>query len=281
MMEKKVVNMSNWELYFYNGKYNLEGLGDKHPKLGNNVYITYTTPVEKYELEQDVLTYETKNTIYVCPLKYMTTHPYGNVVEFYKEELMHFADDSEDCLDRIIAASAYMAMKKTEENPFAQYIENLQKAGRAELIEKENMEKERLCEIVKQYENSVYMEVSSISSGNILAYHIGDCIGVIKPSVHVGMFQDSILYLKYGNEEENDCRLDFRYFPEWQGLRTYSWSDNIEQAVMKNNKGRAIWFNDDFIEPSETKVFTPDTHKQGLISPDCYNGKSIFKLDEE
>ena len=26
-----------------------------------------------------------------------------------------------------------------------------------ELIEKENMEKERLCEIVKQYENSVYM----------------------------------------------------------------------------------------------------------------------------
>lgn len=30
------------------------------------------------------------------------------------------------------------------------------------------------------------------------------------------------------------------------------------------------------IEKADEKVFTPEGHRQGLISPDCYNGKSIL-----
>ena len=40
-------------------------------------------------------------------------------------------------------------------------------------------------------------------------------------------------------------------------------------------------FNHEEIAPGETKIFTPVTHKQGLFSPDCYNGKSLFTMGEE
>ena len=64
-------------------------------------------------------------------------------------------------------------------------------------------------------------------------------------------------------------------------METYSWSDNIKQAVIKNQKGYSLNFNHEEIAPGETKVFTPVTHKQELFSPDCYNGKSLFTMGEE
>ena len=64
-------------------------------------------------------------------------------------------------------------------------------------------------------------------------------------------------------------------------METYSWSDNIKQAVIKNQKGYSLIFNHEEIAPGETKVFTPVTHRQGLFSPDCYNGKSLFTVGEE
>ena len=107
-------------------------------------------------------------------------------------------------------------------------------------------------------------------------------MGIVNPGVHIGMFQDSVLYMKYATEED-PCALDFRYFPKGFGdvMETYSWSDNIKQAVIKNQKGHSLIFNHEEIAPGETKVFTPDTHKQGLFSPDCYNGKSLFTMGEE
>ena len=67
---------------------------------------------------------------------------------------------------------------------------------RAIIIEKQEKENARLIEIVKGYEDAVYIEVSQISTGSVMAYHIGDCVGVIQPEIHAGMVQDSILYLE-------------------------------------------------------------------------------------
>ena len=94
-MKKQIVNMSNWELNIYDNEYSIEGVADYHPRLGKDAYISYTTKVEKCYLEDDVLGYETKNTTYICPLKYMTTKPYGNMTISNKEELMQRADESE------------------------------------------------------------------------------------------------------------------------------------------------------------------------------------------
>ena len=54
----------------------------------------------------------------------------------------------------------------------------------------------------------------------------------------------------------------------------------MNKGVPKTNVNSLI-FNHEEIAPGETKVFTPVTHKQGLFSPDCYNGKSLFTMGEE
>ena len=252
-MEKQVVNMSNWELSIYDGEFNLEGVGDYHPRLGKDAYISYTTKVEKCYLEDEILGYETKNTVYRCPLKYMTTNPYGSVTISNKEELMKRADDSEFLLDKIIAASAYISMDRASENEFAKHIVELQKVGQEELKEKQERENERLIEIVKGYEDAVYIEVSQINTGSVMAYHFGECVGVIQPELHAGMVQNSIIYTE---QIRDDLEIDFRYFPSGNlGMETYSWSDNIKNVVIKNVKKDTIKYNTTNIESGETKVF--------------------------
>ena len=282
-MEKAKVTMRNWEPYVYDGEYNLSGTADVHPRLGRNVYVATTSTLIKASLEEDALIYETRNTIYCCPLKYMRVSPYGNVVQEYREELSHL-DTFENALDRIIAAAAKISLGEPEDttDEMVRKIRTLQKTGQQEMAQMEEQEKQRLIENAGKYEDCVYIEVSSVHSGSKLAYHLGDAVGIVEPRVHSGMFQDSVLYMKYATEED-PCALDFRYFPKGFGdvMETYSWSDNIKQAVIQNQKGRSLNFNGEEIAPGETKVFTPATHRQGLFSPDCYNGKSLFTVGEE
>jgi len=312
-MGKPIVNMTDWNLYVYEGRYNLSGVADAHPRLGRNTYITHSSSLERFSFERDVLTYETRNTIYVCPLKYMKVYPYRNVVPEHKEKLAHLDEQSDSILDQIIAATARLALQADKvlekEDPWmflqvnswealgldadnmddemAQKILRLSKEGQKEMAEAKEQEKKRLLDIVQQYEDSVYLEVSKVDTGDTLAYHLDTDMGTVVPQVHTGMFQDSVLYMKYATEDD-PCSLDFRYFPKGMfgdTMETYSWSDNIRQAVIKNVGERPLEFNHSRIEPGETKVFTPDTHQQGLISPDCHNGKSIlehlFDADEE
>lgn len=78
-MEKPTVNMRNWELYVYHEECSLSGTAGDHPNLGKDVYISHTSKMVESILEADVLLYETRNTVYLCPLKYMTQYPYTNV----------------------------------------------------------------------------------------------------------------------------------------------------------------------------------------------------------
>ncbi len=282
-MGKPFVEMRNWELFVSNEKYILSGTADNYPNFGRNVYISRTSSLVAHSFKDDVLTYEARNTKYICPLKYITPEPYGDVIPDYKEELLHRADNSESYLDKIIAAIARIALKRELDDGFVKRIIELSEQGQKELKELEEKENARLCSIAKEYKDSIYLEVSNVDRGDKLAYHFGDCLGVLEPKVHTGMFQDSVLYMKHGHKE-NDCRFDFRYFPRGAGsvMNTYSWSDNIKSVVIKNVTDIAIGFNGDVIREEETKVFYIDTHIQGLISPDCYNGKSVlFSSNDE
>lgn len=132
-MEKAVVNMTNWELYVYNDRYNLSGIADSHPNLGKDAYVRSTSSLVNYNMDRDVLTYETRNTIYVCHLKYMTLYPYRNVVSEYIEKLKHRADDSDNCLDQIIAATAKIATDSCDDDAYVKHIKELQKHGQQEI----------------------------------------------------------------------------------------------------------------------------------------------------
>ena len=70
-------------------------------------------------------------------------------------------------------------------------------------------------EIAGNIRNCVYIEVSSVQSGSTLVYHLGDAVGSVKPGVHIGMFQDSVLYMKYATERSQ--RIGFPVFSE--GIR--------------------------------------------------------------
>ncbi len=303
---KPIVNMTNWELYVYDGCYSLSGTADKHPRLGNHVFVARTSNLRDYCMVDEVLLYETLFTLYSCPLKYMTTTPYRNVSLTYKEQLTHQAELSDSILDKIIAASAQMSMEYDRDhkdhremwieeeknfdyttvdysgNEYLFHIRQLQAVGQKEIEEQEQKEVRRLTDIAEQYEDCVYLEVFNVAAGDVLAYHLGRQSGTVMPRLHSGMLQDSVMYMKYWDEEEgeNACALDFRYFSgDWNEMimETYSWSDNIRRAVVKNMKNCPLEFNHQTILPGETKVFTPEGHVQGLISSDCYNGKSAFQ----
>lgn len=286
-MSKATVMMRNWELYYYKGVYNLSGTADDHPSLGKNVYVSGTSTLVDYVLEEDVLIYETVNTMYICPLKYMTISPYRNVVDSYIEELTHLAEHSDCILDRIIVATAKLSLeikKKESENDanaesysydgiekiseedsndeMLLHIKKLQEVGQVELEKRKQEENNRLINIAKKYEDCVYIEMSNVGSGSLLAYHLGDFTGVVSPCVHSGMFQDSILYMKYENVDD-PCNLDFRYFPRgWCGtIDTYSWSDNIKQVVIKNEMGCILRFNKVDIPVGKTMIFTQGGQK--------------------
>ena len=134
-MEKAKVTMRNWEPYVYDGEYNLSGTADVHPRLGRNVYVATTSTLVKASLEEDVLIYETRNTVYHCPLKYMMVSPYGNVVQEYREELARL-DTSENALDRIIAAAAKMSLGEPEDtaDEMVRKIRALQETGQQESV---------------------------------------------------------------------------------------------------------------------------------------------------
>lgn len=298
---KAIVNMTNWELYVYDERYNLSGLADNHPSLGKSAYVSRTSSLVSYTYENEVLTYETRNTIYVCQLKYMTTRPYSNVETSYKEKLTRRSENSISSLDKLIEASAKTSLiwdiehteqselggeertitdAKSLRDDFVTHIMEIQVMGQKEIEEANDAMNTQLIEVAKKYENCVYIEVSNIECGDKLAYHLGEYTGIVEPILHSGMFQDSILYMKYGMGND-ECALDFRYFPKGFGnsIETYSWSDNIAQAVIKNACRFSIEFNHETIEMGETKVFTPNNHSQGLMSPDCYNGKMAFSLN--
>ena len=207
-----------------------------------------------------------------------------------------------------------------KESILKEYYENLEvkerlselmMIGRREIEEENKKQEEHLLEAAKKYEDCIYIEMKQIARGDKLAYNIGGKIGLIEPALHIGNFQDSVLYMKYieDEEDENEVSLDFRYWPmadkddipvfvmtddghyveqprehkvkEKQKVMTYSWSDNIKRAIIKNSSNILIEFNGQNIAIGETKVFTEDRHVEGLFSPDCYNGKSIFSLRKQ
>ncbi len=302
-MEKSKVTMSNWKISQSKDKtYNLSGTADNHPKLGKDTFVAYTSPLEHYEINDDVLTYETRNTIYLCPLKYMDTNfPFTYRERQYVDEIIE-RNTGDDILEKIVKAEAEISLhrivdfkynKETNEydelreasySDFTNYIINLAIEGKKEIEEKKKIDEERMINFLleNKYEDSIYLEVSNIDCGDKLAYSIntkeGTKTGVVYPYVHSGMFQDSVLYGAYEI-------LDFRYWPNWSGMSTYHWSDSIKNAYIKNISNKPFEFNGERIEVGETKHFTSKGAREGLLSPDCVDGSSLLsegiKKEEE
>lgn len=130
----------------------------------------------------------------------------------------------------------------------------------------------RLIAEAEKYENCVYIEAENIPKGDPAAFHIGEKTGVIRPTKHIGMSANSILFLS--SEPGDPDGVDLRYFPKWDGFRTYRWSDTIEKLVIKNKTEKPICVNEESIAPGETKIIEnpqkktcqEQTAENGIIS---------------
>ena len=274
-MEKKEVLMKNWHISKWRGEYNLSGVGDNHPTLGKNIYISYTSHLIDYKVENDILYYETKNTKYKCPLKYIETDFYENTKEDSIKSLKDSLEDNK--LDDIIRLEINLS-KQDYSNEYTKYVYELTKSGKIEIAEYNENEKQRLLAKVKDKENSIYIEVSKIDSGDMASYNITidgkNYLDTVKPYVHSGMFQDSILYTVPGV-------LDFRYFPQYNGMESYHWNDTIKHIYLENCLDAPFTFNGKVINPGCVECFENTERNEGLLSPDVVDGSNFFNNKDD
>lgn len=106
----------------------------------------------------------------------------------------------------------------------------------------------------------------------------------VKPFVHVGMFQDSVLIT-----DREGGTVDFRYFPMERGMEPYHISDGLQTIKVRNLGERAVYFGKrghEVVCPPGVITAIPSAEHdcEGLFSPDAVNGKGLYKkllLDDE
>ena len=271
------VNLSNWGIIGTHSYYMLNGVADDHPELGANVYLAHTSEILEFKIEGNIVKVKTRSRMYSCPIKFLNIyncldHNVGFVIGDM-QKIFDYVKYTEMVKDAERENKSFdvtdLDFNKDVISDFLLYDE-LIKNGQEEL---KNIEKElevHLIEEAKKYPNSLYIELQSIGAGSKGGYSFGDNVGIVKPSLHVGMFQDSVLYMR-------DGILDFRYFPYCGGdAEIYNWSEGLENVVIKNMKKREIIFNGQHIQPEETVVLNKENYTCGLISPDVVTGQSIF-----
>lgn len=261
----QTVNLYQWLLYGHDGKLRLQGICDYHKNLGRFTFIDYTTSIQSAKVEDGKLIAETRNTRYVCKLTSNRIYPSYMYVFYEKmgEEIDSFRENySEDViaiLESEIEKYKEIVAKSNSKDGLAHTFFQVEEDE--ELSELIAEYKSKLINIIKDANNTIYIDMDTIKS-SLMAYNINGKTGVVRPHLHSGMFQDSVLYMEPGV-------IDFRYFPNGSGetFETYSWSNNIEHALIKNSMDHDITFNKQLIKPDEIVELDRENHRHGLISP--------------
>lgn len=281
-MEKRILHMQAWELYkdifaeeenLVDGNdYFLLGITYEYPDTCGMVGLQTTVPVVSYSVEEDVLTYETEDTIYICPFACMEENPYATWETECLEELEELVKEPKNELDCILYASvlqAYEAPLASSGNELVDRVHEWMERNRQERLAKIAQEEQRVFEQLKDKENYIYIAFSQVCE-NKLFYHIREKTGALEPLTYWNSSNENReLYLLY--EEDRFSRsLDFRFLTdivdETLIVRTYNWTGDFDRAIIKNETtNRILRFNGEIVMQGETKVFTKETHEQGIV----------------
>lgn len=161
-----------------------------------------------------------------------------------------FAEFSKDNLERLKVVSHFVdeAIK----------LANEKESSLVTRLEKE------LCD------GDLYLE---LGAGGIISVHFKYTDGIhrISSRCHSGMFVDSYLYVLAGV-------VDFRHYAFTNGeVSTYHMSDSIKRLVVNNIGSRPVTIDKKMYESGTTiTCVTEENHPEGLVSPDAFNGKSMF-----
>lgn len=251
---KQEFKLRDWCVYEYYGEYKIRGLVDYVPEYGRYVKLNISLKEFAHNITDDVLVCETEENRYVCPLKYFDIrYNYNYIDGAYVKKLKDKMKKSGSEMDALALATAELVLDK-HKSTYTKHILKLAEEGRKELELEDSAFRQNLIDQAKEYDNSIYIAWYNVDDTNMLAYHLGDELGIVTPELHVGTIQDSVLYTKYPDKQD-DVKLDFRYFPRgFSTYTTYLWSENITHAVIKNCMEWNITFNGRVIAPGEVVV---------------------------
>lgn len=211
-----------------------------NPKFSNGYYI-HTSPIKLTERSEDALTIITKSgSVYELPFSWFNTE--------VKRDTKAYR-----------AAGIDAALMKT-----------IYACSRGEMARRQKEISGRIGS------NELYLEVAGcVSVADAWFKDENGTIHRIDPSCHVGMFQDSWLMM-------SPDMVDFRLFPMASYWEPYHVSDNIVRVHFYNpsdyDVGLRVRRNEIKLPAGEITVvertFLQDA--ESLVSPDCYNGKSML-----
>jgi len=257
---KEIIEVYNWFIDSKDGT--LFGYIFESKDFGNDIYVNCTSVENIYMLE-DVLFYETNNFLFKCPFKYIDINKILNasfIDKIYSFETLNQIIEVESEINNQVGFSELT--KKIVELSFT---------GKEELAERKSKKENELLDFLTENElrDTLYIELSNVLEGNMLAYSITDFneqkMGIVYPFKLSQLASDKIIYTGSNNEFE------FIYIPFCDEIEIVSWSRNIKSIFIKNILNTAIYFDGFKINPQELKEFKRDVD---------YLQKEVFKIED-
>lgn len=241
--------LKKWSLKeSFDGSIYANGTVFGHHRLVDGEYI-HTSEIEK---------------VYICDGQgYIVETHSGSLYQLLTEEMnTELTEETKEKLSQFKILDGAAMKEKLDEVEEA--LEKKQRlVGEAENTAKDNMDEDGLYLIME------YMHVVKAILKKDAVFR------EIHASVHVGMFQDSVLITDWMEGE-----VDFRYFPNHM-MEPYQWSDGLNCIYIHNIGNSSIVFKGTRqkieCKASEvTKIKKDEYRGEGLFSPDAVNGKCVL-----
>ena len=241
--------LKNWSFgRFFDGGIYVNGIVFGHHRLQDGEDI-HTSEIEK------IYMYDENEYV-------VATHS-GSLYHLLVDEMN--PEKKENNKETLGTLKALKGVEKTEQldTEIKRFEEKQKVVGLFMNTAKENMEDDGLYLIMEH----MHVVKAVLKSNNVYRE--------LHSSVHVGMFQDSVLVTDW---EEGE--VDFRFFPNLM-MEPYHWSDGLNCIYIHNIGKNNILFKGtnqiiDCKTNEVTKICKNAYREEGLFSPDVVNGKCIF-----
>lgn len=234
-----MADLLNWGVVNYWGSNVLSGVVIGHPKLKDGTVIRSSEIETITAIESDRLeavTYSGTHYKLITNEINVADDIFENTVDWLKKSGI-----SDDIIGNI---------KKTKTNKDEELIKRLD----SELIDGE-------------------LQIGMAGNQVVYAYYKdGSKVKKCSNYTHVGTFQDSVL-IQLAN------KVDFRYFPRAIDCEIYHWSDELKVKIENKGESRITFSGNGkttVIETGTVQELSTDMEQEGLMSPDCVNGKSAL-----
>lgn len=231
MKHNNIIELKNWIMYPLRNKLSLAGIANDHPKLGKNIEIVNTSAILSIEENRSfVMTCRTLNSVYRIAWKDANLDP----KESLQDPLM--LNCAETVRDKYIlylklVRARYKELDKL--NMGLRTYMNVITEGQKQYKEYCELQNRELINKALKYNKCIYMEISSISKGNTIAFNIDGKTGIINPSGTGGYYVDAV---EYKTEDNQDIDVSLGYFVGIDCIDIHTVSKNVDNIVIHNNK---------------------------------------------